>query len=199
MAGNTNFPTGLDDDASLFDVTDGSTALLDEHHNNLKEAIKAIEAKIGIRGTQEPTAMDFRLGDPTSSHNHDGATGSGRPITPSMSHMVGWQYQGSIPSGASLGAPFSFGRTVQIVSVQANVRRAPSGATLALTVRVGPTSLWGASPGLGPIMQAGTNGYQGASPNLQTYPSGARFVVDADKVGTNDPGQDLSLMFVFRE
>ena len=45
MSGQSNFPTALDSDSSLFDVADGVNSLLAAHHNNLKEAIKAMQAK----------------------------------------------------------------------------------------------------------------------------------------------------------
>lgn len=80
MAGNTNFPTALDDDSSLYDVTDAVHTLQAAHHNNPKEAIKALEAKVGIFGTSSPTALDYRIGNPTNSHRHDGASGQGMPI-----------------------------------------------------------------------------------------------------------------------
>jgi hypothetical protein len=226
MSGITNFPTAVDDDASLLSVTDGVSSLTASHHNNLKEAVKAVEAKIGIFNSGAPTSLDYRIGNATNSHSHNGATGQGQKIVPSAipapsgavggatsllghlmdstihtsaRHVVRWGYQGSIPSGASLGSPFSFGLTARIESIQGQLRRAPSGATLGLDVNIGATSLWQASQGLRPIFAPGTIGYLGASPNLMTYPSGARIVIDADKVGTNDPGQDLSLVFVFRE
>lgn len=232
MSGQTNFPTGLDDDTSLYDVTDSVTALVAAHHNNIKEGVKAIERKIGIDQTSSPTSLDYRLGSATNSHRHDGASGQGLAINPSTilvpsgghpsglsladhltdaslhrattedlvkREVVSWYYQGSIGVGASLGAPFSFGRSLQIESVTARLRRAPSGATTALDINIGATSLWQASPGLRPIFPAGTIGYDHASVNLITYPSGALMVVDADAVGSNDPGQDLSIFFVFKE
>lgn len=229
MSGITNFPTALDDDSSLLNVTDGVSQVLATHHNNLKEAIKAVEQKIGVYGSNAPTSIDYRLGHPTTGHQHNGASGQGPRLNPSIMpapsgavgspstlhdhlldstvhsasavrrHVVPWDWQGSLPSGPSLGAPFSFGLTAQVESVHAQMRRSPSGATTALTVRIGPTALWGASVGLRPIFAPGTNGYVGASPNLQTYASGARVQVDVDTVGSSDPGQDLRLVFVFRE
>lgn len=206
MSGNSNFPTGLDDDASLIDVVDGTTAVTASHHNNLKEAIKALETKLGIHNTGSASSVDYRLGHPTDSHRHDGASGQGRTINPSIfggfpqaRQVVPWFYQGSIPSGASLGAPFAIGKTLSIENVSVQVRRAPSGATLAFDINFGATSLWFASQGNRPILVAGTNAYGNASPNLVTYASGTPIVIDADTVGTSEPGTDLSIMFVFRE
>lgn len=82
MSGNTNFPTGLDDDASLVDVVDSVTAIVAAHHNNLKEGMKAIEAKMGIYSTAAPTSMDYRLGNPTGAHSHDGASGQAGRLNP---------------------------------------------------------------------------------------------------------------------
>lgn len=80
MAGNTNYPTALDDNSSLLDVTDGVTEILDEHHNNTKEAVIALERKLGIYNTSVPTAIDTRLGHPTLGHDHSGASGLGKQI-----------------------------------------------------------------------------------------------------------------------
>lgn len=77
MSGSTNYPTGLDDDTSLLDVTDGVTPLIAVHHNNTKEAVKALEVRVGIIDTSDPDALDFRLGNPTSGHSHDGTPGQG--------------------------------------------------------------------------------------------------------------------------
>jgi len=225
MSGQANFPTGLDDDTSLYEVVDSTTALIAAHHNNIKAGVIAIERKLGIDQTSSPTSIDYRLGSPTNSHRHDGASGQGQAINPSTilvpsggqpsgltlaDHLVDanlhtkrivvpWYYQGSIPSGASLGAPFSFGKTMQVESVSARLRRAPSGATTALDINIGATSLWQASQGFRPIFPVGTIGWANASPNLITYPSGALVAIDADVVGTNEPGSDLSIFFVFKE
>ena len=206
MGGNTNFPTALDDDASLFDVTDGSSTIQAAHHNNLKEAIKKMQSKIGIFNSGSPTSLDFRLGDPTGGHSHNGASGNGGPLSASaltggisFVHVVPWYYQGSVPSGASLGAPIALPQTRQVLSVAAQMRRAPSGATAAFDINFGATSLWAASQGLRPIFAPGANIAVVGTPNLGTYPSGTLIVIDADKVGTSEPGQDLSIVFTFRD
>jgi len=206
MSGNTNFPTALDDNTSLFDVTDSVSSLVAAHHNNLKEAIKALEAKVGIYNTAAPTALDFRIGNPTTGHNHNGASGQGGPISPSTlagfqapRHILNWGYQGSVPSLPSLGAPMKLPLTLQLESVSVQMKRAPSGATAAFDINFGATSVFEASQLLRPIFPAGTSLFYSASPNLITYASGTLIVVDADKVGTNEPSSDLSIIFVFRE
>ena len=202
MSGFSNFPSVLDSDTELYDVTDGVTALIDDHHNNIKEAVKAIEKKLGIDNTSVPTSIDYRLGHPSAGHTHDGASGQGARINATvlgLRHVVPWYYPGSVPSGPSLGIPFSFGLTSQIESVQVNLKTPPSGATFALDVNIGPTSLWAASQGNRPILPAGSAYFGHASPNFVTYPSGALITIDADKVGTSDPGRDLSVVFVFRD
>ena len=199
MAGAANYPTALDDDSSLIDVADGVTAIAAAHHNNLKEAIKALEARIGILETLSPTSIDFRLGSATGSHSHNGASGQGRAVSGIVRAPVTWYHAGSLAASAPLGIPLSFDRSLQILSVRANMRRAPSGATTALDINFGPTSLWAASPLLRPIFPAGATAYGHASPNLVTYPSGAVITIDGDAVGSNDPGQDVSITFLFRE
>lgn len=226
MAGVTNFPTALDSDTSLLDVTDGVSTLLDEHHNNTKEAVKAIETKLGIFGTDIATTIDARLGHPTYGHGHEGASGLGRKINATSisvpsggfpsggslhdhlmsatAHSAGYlllrtHLHGSAAVGANTGDPLSFGRTLQLENVRANLRRGPSGATAAFDVNFGATSVWQASQLFRPIFPAGATNYGNASPNLITYPSGAVITVDVDAVGSSDPGQDLSIVFVFRE
>lgn len=221
MSGNTNFPTALDDDTSLGDVTDAVTTVQAAHHNNIKESIKAIQAKIGIRLTDAPTSLDYRLGNATNGHRHDGASGQGQRINPTtVNHpsagtlhdfMVGYgasnprrwteqiRLQGSAQVGSNLAGPIMMGRTAAIENVSAVLRRGPSGATSSFIVRIGPTNIFGASVGLGMRFPPGATLYGQPSPNLGTYPSGAIISLDADAVGSNDPGQDLSIVFVFRE
>jgi hypothetical protein len=212
MAGNTNFPTALDDDTSLHDVSDGVSTLQAAHHNNTKEAIKAIEAKIGIRNTAAPTSLDYRLGHPTAGHVHDGASGQGAPINPSNITMPQggqlydyerWTAQiirpGSALVGSNLAAPIAIGRTGKIENISAVLRRGPSGATAAFKVLVGPTNVWGASVGLGVRFAPGATRYGQPSSNLVTYPSGAIITLDIEAVGSSTPGEDLSVVFVFRD
>lgn len=206
MSGNSNFPTALDDDSSLGDVTDSVSTLQAAHHNNLKEAIKVIEAKIGIRSTAVVTALDYRLGNPTGSHDHGGASGMGAPIVATA--LTGFSLERwtaqlfHVPSaavGSNIAAPISIGRTGQIESISAVLQRGPSGATTAFKVLVGPTNIWGASVGLGVRFAPGATLYSQPSPNLITYPSGAIITLDAEAVGSSEPGQGLSVTFVFRD
>lgn len=226
MAGVTNFPTALDSDSSLLDVTDGVSTLLDEHHNNTKEAVKAIETKLGIFGTNVSTTIDARLGHPTHGHTHDGATGQGYPINPTtikvpsggnpsggslhdffMSATAGGQRKyiaqmhmnGSAIATTNYGKPISIPRNLILEEVRANLRRGPSGATTAFDVNVGPTSIYQASQGFRPIFAPGATNYGNASPNMVSYPSGTVMTLDVDAVGSNDPGQDLTVTFIFRD
>lgn len=233
MAGNTNFPTALDDDSSLLDVTDGTSTLQAVHHNNTKEAVKAIERKLGIRLTDAPTTIDFRLGNATAGHPHSGASGAGPQINPTVlplpsgaypsggvsiyDHLMaahgtavpvpsvigrfveGLRLNGSAIVGSNLVIPLNFGKTMQIENVSAALRRGASGATAAFIVRVGPTHVFGASVGLGVRFAPGATRYGQPSPNLSTYPSGAIITLDAEAVGSSAPGEDLSVVFVFRD
>lgn len=210
MSGNTNFPTTLDNDSSLLDVTNNVTALDAPHHNNLKEAVKAIEAKVGVFSTSAPTSLDYRLGNPTGGHTHDGASGMGGPISASSltnmlssDHIISIYKQGSLAVGSNIGAPVILGKTMQLISVQAALRRGPSGATTAIDVNYNtptPSSIWSASQLFRPIFAPGATAFlSSATPNIITYPSGVIITTDVDAVGSNDPGQDLSLNFVFRE
>lgn len=208
MGGVANYPTALDDDSSLLDVVDGVTPLVASHHNNTKEAVKRIEAKLGIYNTSAPTSLDYRLGHPTGGHIHNGASGQGAPIDVSqldLSEVSGVLYLAQLfrPASAVVGsltsAPLILGRTLQIMSVQGGLRRGPSGATTAFDININGTSIWYASQGFRPIFPPGATAYRSsATPNTQTYPSGAVITLDIDAVGSNDPGQDLSINFVFK-
>jgi hypothetical protein len=226
MAGITNYPTALDSDSSLLDVTDGVSTLLDEHHNNTKEAVKAIETKLGIYATDIATTIDARLGHPTHGHVHDGASGQGVNINPTnikvpsggnpsggslhdffMSatavgnryYIVKMDMNGSAIATINYGKPISIPRNLILESVRANLRIAPSGATTAFDVNIGPTSIYAASQGLRPIFPAGATSYGNASPNMVSYPSGTVMTLDVDAVGSNHPGSELTVTFVFRD
>lgn len=226
MAGQTNFPTALDDDVSLYDVSDGVSSLMAAHHNNMKEAIKAIETKLGINITSSVTTIDYRLGHPTGSHDHDGASGMGVQINPStmmvptggvpsgltlFDHMMASAYHspdhyiqlfvpGSIASGTNRsGFPVGLVRPFQLISYSVMARVAPSGATTSFYIMMGATSTMAASIGLRPVLRPGATSHFQASPNLVSVPSGAIIRLDVDKVGSNDPGRDISVLFRFRE
>lgn len=212
MPGSTNFPTALDDDTSLYDVTDSVSTLQAAHHNNPKEAIKALEAKVGIYGSGVPTSLDYRIGNATNSHSHNGASGQGQRINPTAilfsdgeslaqarRFTQSLHFHGSMSVGSNVAAPISIGRTAQIENIAAVLRRGPSGATAAINLRIGPTNVWGASVGLGLNFAPGATRYGQASPNVTTYPSGAIITMDVTAVGSSDPGQDLSVVFLFRE
>lgn len=199
MSGQANFPTSLDDDVSLYDVVDGVTAITAAQHNNLKEAIKALETKVGILASGVPTSIDYRLGNPTGGHIHNGASGQGPRIVPSTAIFFAMPIPGSIASGPNRGMPFSFGRPLILESYSGMVRTPPSGATTAIDIKFGPTSLMVASVGLKPALAPGATRFDQPSPNFVTYPSGAAVSVDFGPVGSNDPGQFLTITFVFRE
>lgn len=222
MAGNTNYPTGLDDDVSLYDVTDGTSDVLAAHHNNIKEAVKALETKLGIYNTAVPTAIDFLVGNPTGSHNHDGASGMGIQINPAFMDVPsggfpsGYTLQerlmmdpgkymttervGSLASGGIVGMIY-MPRTMRLENVQGVVRVPPSGATTGVDVRFGPTSAWLTATSrkmqFNPGATLSVASIGGMS--LVTVPSGAVVYAQVMHVGSNNPGQDLSVTWVFRE
>ena len=55
------FPEGLDNDTELYHVENGIDDILAEHHNALKDAIKAIEEKIGVDGSAIVNSIDYIL------------------------------------------------------------------------------------------------------------------------------------------
>lgn len=203
----TNFPTALDDDSSLYQVVNGVSAPLAEHHNNTKDALKALEAKVGIFNTSVPTSIDYRLGHPTSGHNHNGASGQGakilatsiRDINDVVKQVVVMQHKGTLVATTNSFPPIIIGKNLVLESMQGALARGPSGATLAFDVKIGGTSVWGASPGLGAHFAPLATVYlSSATPNWITYPSGAVITVDSTPVGSSYPGRDAAITLVFR-
>lgn len=222
MSGQTNFPTSLDDDVSLYDVTDGTSDVLAAHHNNIKEAVKALETKIGIYNTAVATALDFRVGNPTGSHTHDGASGNGIQINPAFidipsggfpsgfslqerllmdpGKVIVTEQAGSLASGGIVGMIY-MPRTVQMIDARGVLRVPASGATTGIDVRFGPTSAWLTATSrkmqFNPGATLSVASMGGLS--LVTVPSGAVVYAQVMHVGSNTPGQDLSVTFLFRE
>lgn len=213
MSGNTNFPTALDDNTSLGDVVDNVTAVVASHHNNPKEAIKAMQAKIGIYNTSAPTSLDARLGHPTFGHDHNGASGHGLKIAASAIvgqlgatqlseplHIAQMFLVGTAIVGSKVTHPVVLGRTMQLLSIQGGLRKGPSGATAAFSILIGPSHTYGASVGFRPIFPPGATAYRSAAtPNVITYPSGAVITLDTQAVGSNEPGFDGSFTLFFRD
>lgn len=121
MAGITNFPTALDDNSSLIDVSDGVSSLQAAHHNNLKEAIKAIQSKVGINLTSDPASLDYRLGNATAGHRHDGASGQGAQIAATSiaglgSYLAESQVPGFTPVAMIVERDIDFNATPNFVA-----------------------------------------------------------------------------------
>lgn len=74
----TNFPTSLDD-ATTIPVESGGTALSSNHvttHQNVQDAIEAIEAKVGVDGSAVTTSHDYKLSGVTGSDKAVSLTGT---------------------------------------------------------------------------------------------------------------------------
>lgn len=75
-----NFPTSLDDNTSIPSVTNGVDDVLDTHQNVKKEAIIAIETKMGT-GASTPTVGKVLTGTGTgTSAWQDPAAGGIKPL-----------------------------------------------------------------------------------------------------------------------
>lgn len=73
-----NFPSTLDDNSTLFSVATGDV-ITNAHHNNLKDAILALEAKVGVTGSAITTSLDYKVTNPLSvdpGHTHTGSSTS---------------------------------------------------------------------------------------------------------------------------
>lgn len=75
---STNFPTSLDDATSI-PVESAGTALSTNHvtnHQNVQDAIEAIEAKIGVNGSAVTTSHDYKLSGVTGTDKAVSLTGT---------------------------------------------------------------------------------------------------------------------------
>lgn len=54
------FPKELDTDTELYHETKDSETTVAIHHNALKDAIKALEEKVGVDGSSIPTSLDYK-------------------------------------------------------------------------------------------------------------------------------------------
>lgn len=66
MSAEINFPTSLDDATSMpdptqYDQIDSATTRHDEVETRQNNAIKAIEAKVGITGSAVSSSIDYRI------------------------------------------------------------------------------------------------------------------------------------------
>ncbi len=41
-------------------------------HTNINDSMEAVQSRIGVTGSTDPTTIDFQLSDTTHGHNHDG-------------------------------------------------------------------------------------------------------------------------------
>ena len=114
-----NFPSSLDDNDTLYDVVNDSTTVKAEHHDNLKDAIIAIETKLGTDAIGDtPVSGDVLYG-----------TGTG---------TSGWGVLGKIPCVASgvypLGQKQGAGTNVLRVETQSAAYQATSSGYYFYTV-----------------------------------------------------------------
>ncbi len=84
----TNYPTSLDDDTSLFEVTDAVDDVIDDHHNNLKDAIIAVETKVGT-GSSTPSANTVLKGTGSGTSEWAQQNASEVAITDSGGYFTG--------------------------------------------------------------------------------------------------------------
>src|SRR5207244_9882063 len=84
-----NFPASLDTDTTLFQLSNGQV-YINTYHNNPKDAIVALETKLGINTNPAVGSIDYKLTSPNSidpGHVHTSASFSfvdGSAATPSL-------------------------------------------------------------------------------------------------------------------
>lgn len=72
----TSYPTSLDTNTTLFQVSTGDT-LSEAHHNNLKDAVIALQTKVGVDSSADATSLDYLLTNSASinpGHKHTGSS-----------------------------------------------------------------------------------------------------------------------------
>lgn len=205
MTGQANYPTALDDNTSLHDVIDSTTPIVAAHHNNTKEAVKALEARVGIYSTGDASSIDYRLGSATDSHVHNGASGQGQPVQiPSAANrhsVVLLDNTVRTAIASQMIGPYIAPRTMWLEAIEMAVIRGPSGGTSILDVNIGATSVW-YSAASGRLMMAPVAGRAIATSgplDQVTVASGTLVTVDLDQVGTNVGYDRAGIVFVFRE
>jgi hypothetical protein len=57
----TNFPTSLDALRANQGITDGTTIVTVAPHNNLMDAVDALEAKVGVNSSAVTTSLDYKI------------------------------------------------------------------------------------------------------------------------------------------
>jgi hypothetical protein len=57
----TNFPTSLDALRANQGITDGTTIVTVAPHNNLMDAVDALEAKVGVNNSAVATSLDYKI------------------------------------------------------------------------------------------------------------------------------------------
>lgn len=84
---STSFPTSLDDSTDLPSDRLNNTSQINSHvsdHNNLADAVLALETKVGVNGSAVTTTLDYLVKNASSSdpgHVHTGASISAIPET----------------------------------------------------------------------------------------------------------------------
>jgi hypothetical protein len=84
-----NYPASLDDNTTLYNVTTGSDIIAD-HHNQLKDAVIALETAVGITGSLDTSSIVYKLTnsaslDPGHTHSSSGvAFGNGTVSAPTV-------------------------------------------------------------------------------------------------------------------
>lgn len=76
MAGDTNYPTSLDDNTTLDETLEDGAAgddVLAAHQNNQNAAIKALEAKVGVDSSVVVSTIDYFIRN-VLGYNFDGTT-----------------------------------------------------------------------------------------------------------------------------
>jgi hypothetical protein len=108
----TNFPTTLDTDTELYQVTDAVDDVLDHHHNNHTDALKAIESKVGVDGSTVNTSIDYHLGTAMFMQTATDATSSA--ATTSYTDLAGVTMSVVVLKTSSVLLTATFGNTVLV-------------------------------------------------------------------------------------
>lgn len=84
----TNYPSALDNNTTLFHVGTGQVASKD-HHNNLKDAVIAIQTQLGVNNSAVPGTIDYLLKNLASADPGHTHTYASLPVTVARYDLAG--------------------------------------------------------------------------------------------------------------
>jgi hypothetical protein len=194
-----NYPTSLDNSTTI-PAESANTKLSTNHvtaHQNIQDAIEAIEAKVGVDGSAVTTSHDYKLSAITGSNKavpNSGAVMSGATITTSTVNGVTLATGGSSTNFLSQDGTYQNGATTDAsTTVKGVVEEATYAETIARTTAGGTSARLFVNPSTLPNVLSydyqadavGTDSYAiTCTPAPTAYTTGMRFTFKAGTANT---------------